>query len=68
MSAHTNMLSQTSSVFSLQTFGFLETCFYPPAGKKAQGKNVAVDCSTHCHTEAQLALAADLSELDQTPC
>ena len=67
MSAHTNMLSRTSSVFSLQTFVFLETCFYPAAGKKAQEKDVAVSCGTRCHIEAQLALAADFSELHQDP-
>ena len=63
MSAHPNMLSGTSSIFSLQTFVFLETCFYPAAGKKAREKDVAVGCGTCCRTEAQLALAADFSEL-----
>ena len=65
MSALTNMLTRTSSIFSLQTFVFLETCFYPAAGKKAREKDVAVCCGTRCRTEDQLAVAADFSELDQ---
>ena len=67
MSAHTNLLSRTSSIFFLQTFVFLETCFYPVAGKKAREKNVAVGCGTRGRTEVQLALAADFSELHQDP-
>ena len=46
------MLSRTSSTFSLQTFAFLETCFYPAAGKKAREKDVAAGCGTCCRTEA----------------
>ena len=61
------MLSPTSSIFSLQTFVFLETCFYSDAGKKAREKDVAVGCGTRCCTKAQLALAADFSELHQDP-
>ena len=67
MSAHTNMLSRTTSIFSLQTFVFLKTCFYPAAGKKTREKDVAVGCGTRCRTEAQLALAAHFSELHQDP-
>ena len=67
MPAHTNMLSRTSSIFSLQTFVFLETCFYPAAGKKVREKDVAVGCGTRCRTEAQLALAADFLKLHQYP-
>ena len=67
MSAHTNMLSRTSSIFSLQTFVFLETWFYPAAGKKAREKDVAVGCGTRCRTKAQVAPAADFSELHQDP-
>ena len=67
MFAHRNMLSRTSSIFSLQTFIILETCFYPAAGEKAREKDVAVGCGTRCRTETQLALAADFSELHQDP-
>ena len=67
MSAHTNMLRRTSSIFSLQSFVFLETCFYPAAGKKAREKDVAVGCGTRSRTEAQSALAADFLELYQDP-
>ena len=59
------MLSRTSSIFSLQTFVFLKTCFYPAADKKAREKDVAVGCGTRCRTEAQLALAGDSLELHQ---
>ena len=68
MSAHTNMLNQTSSIFSLRMFIFLETCFYPTAGKKAREKDVAASCGIHCCTEPQLALAADFLEFYQDPC
>ena len=67
MSAHTNMFSRKTLIFSLQPFVFLETCFYPAVGKKAREKDVAVGCGTRCRTEAQLALAADFSELHQDP-
>ena len=38
MSVYTNMLNRTSSIFSLRTFVFLETCFYLTAGKKHERK------------------------------
>ena len=68
MSAHTNMLNRTSSIFSLRTLVFLETCFYPTAGKKARAKDVATGCGIRCRSEAQLDLAADFLEFHQDPC
>ena len=67
MSAHTNMLNRTSSIFSSRTFVFLETCFYLTAGKKAREKDVAAGCGTRYRTKAQLALAADFLEFHQDP-